>query len=123
VQGYAGACCNFGCSRCLQKAKTIDRRKQYLDHDLEFGERTRENSIFFANALQQYEDYDSVCGVKGLSVWGMLQYYDYAKDCVVDPMHHIYLHVVKEMMDLWFSEKYSVCIIKLRKYILISTYQ
>lgn len=37
--------------------------------------------------------------------------FDYLLDGVVDSMHHIYLHVVKEMLDLWFGEEYQVDII------------
>jgi hypothetical protein len=87
---------------------TVDRCKQYLGFNIISAERTRENSEFFARMAHEYDTYESVCGVKGLSIWSLLESYDYVKDCVIDPMHHIYMHVVKETMDLWFSEKYAV---------------
>ena len=39
---------------------------------------------------------------------GVLEQYDYIKDTVIDPMYHLYLHVVKETLDLWFDKAYQV---------------
>lgn len=57
-----------------------------------------------------YPSFTSVCGVKGLSPLSTLDNFDYVEDCVVDSMHHIFIHVVKETMTLWFSEDYAVWI-------------
>jgi hypothetical protein len=103
-----GPCGIFGCSRCLEKAITVDHCKQYLQHTTTAPLRTKDNSIFFARMAQQYDAYDSVCGVKTPSICAKLTEYDYAADCVIDPMHHLYMHVVKDMLTLWFSEKYEV---------------
>jgi len=50
-------------------------------------------------------------GVTGTSVLSILHTFDYVIDCVIDPMHNLFLHVVLEILKLWFSEQYKVYII------------
>lgn len=51
---------------------------------------------------------NSFLGVIGLSVLILVPSFDYIRDCVVDPMHNLFLHVVPDFMEMWFSEKYKV---------------
>lgn len=110
VQELAGPASSFGCSKCLEKCTTVDRHKQYLQHRTDAPLRTKQNTIFFAQ-IAHSQGINSVCGVKGLSPMATVPNFDYLLDGVVDSMHHIYLHVVKEMLDLWFGEEYQVDII------------
>jgi len=48
-----------------------------------------------------------VCGVKELSPLCLPEAFDYVTNSVIDSMHHLYLHVVKEMVELWFGEEYQ----------------
>jgi hypothetical protein len=48
-----------------------------------------------------------VCSVKGLSPLVLCTKFDYVRDNVIDSMHHLYLHIVKEMLDLWFNDEYD----------------
>jgi len=44
----------------------------------------------------------------GLSILVLLNCFDYVVNAVIDLMHHLFLHMVPEMLDLWFSEEYKV---------------
>lgn len=105
----AGASANYGCSKCTEKADTVDNRKHYLQNNTDAPLRTKESTIFFGQLAATYPSFSSVCGVKGLSVLGALTKFDFVRDCVIDSLHHLYLHVVKDVFELWFSDEYQVC--------------
>lgn len=95
----------YGCSKCIEKAQIVDRHKQYLQHDSDAPLRTKDSTVLFSQIAQANPNVGSVCGVKGLSPLVMCDEFDYVRDNVIDSMHHLYLHVVKEMLELWFSEE------------------
>jgi hypothetical protein len=70
--------------------------------------RTKVNTVLFALLLAANAALKSFLGVKGLSILLLLKTFDYVVDSVIDPMHHLFLHVVPEILDLWFSEEYKV---------------
>jgi hypothetical protein len=71
--------------------------------------RTRTNALFAALYLTVWGRHlTSFLGVTGLSVLILVNLFDYIRDCVVDPMHNIFLHVVPNFMNLWFSDEYKV---------------
>lgn len=108
MQELTGASGNFGCSKCIEKANVVDRCKQYLFNRKDAPKQTKENTIFFAQMAHTYTAYQSICGVKGLSPLAVVDKFDYIADCVIDSMHHIYMHVVNDIMQLWFNEEYQV---------------
>lgn len=75
--------------------------------------RTKVNTVLCALILAANTAFKSFLGVKGLSILLMLKTFDYVVDSVIDPMHHLFLHVVPEILDLWFSEEYKVRVIDL----------
>jgi len=66
------------------------------------------STVFAALVVRNTPAYMLFMGVNGLSILITLKKFDYVEDCVIDSMHHIFLHVVPEILNLWFSEEYKV---------------
>ena len=110
VQNLSGPSGLFPCSTCFMCAtyEAIDGFhwfKNTKDKPL----RSRTNTIINAMYLATWGvGMSSLGGVTGLSILVLLNLFDYIRDCVIDPMHNIFLHVVPNFLDLWLDEKYKV---------------
>jgi hypothetical protein len=114
VQSFSGPCGRHGCATCAKKSEYNQVDQYHYYH--ETGEcalpRTRSNTLFAAIYLMTLGfNSNSFLGVTGLSVLILTNLFDYVRDCVIDPMHNLFLHVVPDLMDLWFDERWKVGII------------
>ena len=95
------------CHKCLNPGETFSAGRGYshvYKHKV-YDSRTDENVK--NSATQAANDGNVVLGIKGPSMFSYLKMYSFVNGTCVDPMHQVFLGVMKQLMSMWFSFKHK----------------
>jgi hypothetical protein len=107
VLNFSGANSIFGCATCIIQGQSRDNRIFYPHAGSPFRLRNRQFLDRCVEELKKNPELDSMFGVKGDSVMSSLIAFEYPMGIHTDPMHCIYINIVKYLLGLMFSDEYK----------------